>query len=160
MESGILSSYLNPWTIGGKPFEAITSDVVSFVYIITNLETGKKYIGKKGFYSVKTKQVNGKKKKLQVESDWRLYYGSNDTLKKDIGKIGSLKFKREILRLCKTKGEASYYEAKFQFDTNALISEEYYNEWLMLRVHKKHLKMLTLPAKNVIVTEINDTEKE
>ena len=153
-----MADYLNPWTISGKDYDGITSDVVSFVYQITNLDTGKKYIGKKGFYSTKTKVVAGKKKKTQVESDWRKYYGSNDTLKKDIGTTGSLRFKREILRLCRTKGEASYYEAKFQFDTDALLREDYYNEWLMLRVHKKHLKFLTNPDKSVMVTDIDTSE--
>jgi hypothetical protein len=155
-----LADYLNPWLIGGKEYNNINSDVVSFVYQITCLDTGKKYIGKKGFYSTKTKQVNGKKKKVQVESDWRLYYGSNDTLKKDIGSIGTLRFKREILRLCKTKGEASYYEAKYQFDTDALLRDDYYNEWLMLRVHKKHLKFLTKPKESVIVTDVEDSNKD
>jgi hypothetical protein len=32
----------------------------SFVYIITNLETGKKYIGKKIFKSIQRKKVKGK----------------------------------------------------------------------------------------------------
>jgi hypothetical protein len=155
-----LADYLNPWTIAGKDYNGITSDVVSFVYQITCLDTGKKYIGKKGFYSTKTKVVKGKRKKTVVESDWRNYYGSNDTLKKDIGNIGSLRFKREILRLCRTKGEASYYEAKYQFDSDALLRDDYYNEWLMLRVHKKHLKFLTKPDEPVMVDEVDDDNKD
>jgi hypothetical protein len=43
------------------------------------------------------------------------------------------------LRLCKSKGEFAYFEAKFQFDLNVLESDEYYNSWIMCRVHKKHL---------------------
>ena len=54
--------------------------------------------------------------------------------------LGKDSFKREILFLCKTKGEASYYEAKEQFARDALISEQYYNEWIMVRVRKSHVK--------------------
>ena len=57
----------------------------------------------------------------------------------DVETYGSINFKREILKLCKAKGEFSYYEAKYQFDNNVLESDEYYNDWIMVRVHKKHL---------------------
>ena len=77
-----------------------------FVYRITNLKTGKKYIGKKFFYSSKTKQVKGKKKRLKVSSDWQTYYGSNEELKKDVIIHGKECFKREILHLCLSKGSA------------------------------------------------------
>ena len=60
-----------------KPEELDPKVNIGFVYLITNLVNGKKYIGKKLFFSSKSKQVNGKKKKTKVESDWRKYYGSN-----------------------------------------------------------------------------------
>ena len=31
-------------------------------------------------------------------------------------------------------------EAKEQFNRDALISEDYYNEWIMVRVRKSHMK--------------------
>ena len=52
-------------------------DNYGFVYEITNIQTGKKYIGKKFFYSQKTKIVKGKKKRHKIESDWKTYHGSN-----------------------------------------------------------------------------------
>ena len=111
-----------------------------FVYRITNLKTGKKYIGKKFFYSSKTKQVKGKKKRLKVFSDWQTYYGSNEELKKDVILHGKESFKREILHLCLSKGAAGYLEAKEQFVNGVLESDEYYNTWIMVRVRKSHLK--------------------
>jgi antitoxin component YwqK of YwqJK toxin-antitoxin module len=66
------------------------------VYQITNLTNGRKYIGKKFFYSAKTKQVKGKKKKIKVPSDWQTYYGSSDILKQDVLQLGHDKFNREI----------------------------------------------------------------
>lgn len=113
-----------------------------FVYIITNDITNRKYIGKKLFWSSKTKQVNKKKKKFKVPSDWQDYYGSNEELKRDIEKYGKEKFTRTILHLCKSKGECSYLEAKEQFVHNVIESDEYYNGWIMVRVSSTHIKDL------------------
>ena len=113
-----------------------------FVYLITNLKTGRKYIGKKFFYSSKTKQVKGKKKRYKVFSDWQTYYGSNAELSKDVLEYGSENFKREIIHLCKSKGECGYLEAKEQFNNAVIESDDYYNTWIMVRVHSKHIKGL------------------
>ena len=126
------------WFYNGEYFDTV-GDYVGFVYRITNQLTDRKYIGKKNFYFSKTKQVKGKKKRYKVESDWQDYYGSNKELAADVEKLGKENFKREILMLCKSKGDFAYYEAKFQFDNNVLESPEYYNSWIMCRIHKKHL---------------------
>ena len=120
--------------------EDLIGDSYGFVYMITNLETGKKYIGKKLFYFSKTRQVKGKKKKFKVASDWLTYYGSSDELQKDVVLYGKEKFKREIMHLCKSKGVCSYLEAKEQFAHNVMESDEYYNNWIMVRVRKSHIK--------------------
>jgi hypothetical protein len=117
-------------------------EYIGFVYLITNQVTGRKYIGKKNFYFSKTKQVNGKKKRYKVESDWLDYYGSNKELQEDVKNLGKENFKREILRLCKSKGEFGYFEAKYQFENNVLESNDYYNGWIMCRIHKKHLTFI------------------
>jgi hypothetical protein len=124
-------------------------DYVGFVYLITNQITNRKYIGKKNFYFSRTKQVKGKKKRFKIESDWLDYYGSNKELAADVEKLGKENFKREILRLCKTKGEFGYFEAKYQFDNNVLENDDYYNTWIMVRVHKKHLKFDLKTSVNV-----------
>jgi len=49
-------------------------------------------------------------------------------------------FKREVIRLCRSKGELNYFEAKYQFSMGALESDVFYNEWIILKVHKAHLK--------------------
>ena len=122
--------------------ENMIDDNYGFVYVITNEITNKKYIGKKFFYSSKTKQVKGKKKKTKVPSDWQTYYGSNEDLKKDVIMHGKESFRREILHLCKSKGVCGYLEAKEQFINGALESENYYNSWIMVRVRKSHIKGL------------------
>jgi len=114
-------------------------DFYGFVYLITNCANGKKYVGKKFFWSMKTRQVKGKKKRFLAESDWQDYWGSNAQLKEDVETAGKANFQREILHLCKTKSECSYFEAKEQIDREVLLSDDYYNSWISLKVTKKHL---------------------
>jgi hypothetical protein len=84
--------------------------------------------------------VKGKKKKYKAESDWRDYFGSNDQLKKDVVEFGPENFRREILKLCTMQSESSYYEAKYQFDFDVLLyPSQFYNEWLNIKVTRKHL---------------------
>lgn len=130
------------WQYNNQTFtEDMIGDNYGFVYIITNLSTNKKYIGKKFFYSTKTKQVKGKKKKEKVFSDWQSYYGSNQVLKEDVVSLGKDNFKREIIHLCLSKGECNYMEAYEQFVNDILRKpHEYYNHWIMVRVQRSHLK--------------------
>ena len=129
------------WQYNNKDFkEEDIGDNYGFVYIITNKKTGKKYIGKKFFYSLKTKVIKGKKKRYKTFSDWQTYYGSNTELQNDVKLHGMESFKREIIHLCKSKGECGYLEAKEQFDRSVLESNDYYNTWIMVRVRKSHIK--------------------
>ena len=111
-----------------------------FVYIITNNITGKKYIGKKIFTFAKTKQVKKKKKKFRIASDWKSYFGSNKELKHDVENLGKENFTREILHLCKTKGTANYFEIYEIMVRQAILSEEYYNQWISVKVSKSQIK--------------------
>jgi hypothetical protein len=131
------------WLYQGKEIdESIIDDYVGFVYLITNLSSHKKYVGKKLFKFRRTKKVKGKKKKVTIASDWKTYYGSNNELIDDVEFFGENTFKREILHLCKSKGTANYLEAKEQFQRNVLESTDYYNDQIRLRVHRSHLKLL------------------
>ena len=129
------------WTFEDKPFAGPAEKDYGFVYIITNQITGRQYIGKKLFWFKKTRQVKGKKKRYLVESDWQDYWGSNEELKKDIEELGIDNFSRSILYLCANKGECSYAEAKLHFEHDVLRHpDRWYNSWIMVRVHRKHLK--------------------
>ena len=130
------------WTYNDKLFDETPEDYQGFVYMITDLTNNKKYIGKKFFWKPKTLPVTKTRKrrvKTRVESDWRSYYGSSTEVKLLVEKHGAESFKREILKLCKTKGECSYYEAKMQFEYDVLLSDEFYNEFIGCKIHSKHL---------------------
>lgn len=117
-------------------------DYVGFVYCITNLTNDKKYIGKKLFKSTRRVKVKTKTRRKTVvkESDWKEYWGSNVELQNDVESLGRENFKREILHLCKSKGDLSYLELKEQIDREVLLSEEYYNGIIQVKIHKSHLK--------------------
>ena len=136
------------WIYLNKLITELPDDVVGFVYVITNSLNGKRYIGKKlaKFAKTKYKMVslkNGKrvKKKIRyhVDSDWLTYYGSCDALATDIAILGPNKFTREIIRVCYSKAECSYWEAKEQFYNGVLESDEWYNGQISVRVHKSHI---------------------
>jgi hypothetical protein len=114
-------------------------EAFGFVYMITHLKTGRKYIGKKFFTKSKTKQVKGKKKRSRVSSDWLSYWGSNKKLQEEVKENGKDQYVREILHLCKTRSECSYWETWEIFTRHALMHDSYYNEWVSCRIRKDHL---------------------
>lgn len=137
------------WTYQGNPIEQLPEDCAGFVYIITNLQSQRKYIGKKlakfrrtRQRTVKFKNGNKRKRKVrtQIESDWRDYYGSSPELARDIELLGKENFSREILRFCKSKTELSYFEAKYQIDNDVLLDEtKWYNGWVSVRARRFQL---------------------
>jgi len=137
------------WLFENTQIEALPEDCVGFVYLITNLVTGRKYIGKKlakfsktTYKVVKLKNGNKKRKKIRskIDSDWLTYYGSNDELNQDIQTLGQENFKREILYYCSSKAQCSYIEAREQFRHQVLESDAYYNGQISVRVHGSHIK--------------------
>jgi hypothetical protein len=129
------------WLYQNKEFtEENIGDYIGFVYCIKNLATGKLYIGRKLFTKAKTIQVKGKKKKTRVSSDWMEYYGSNSVLQEEVSKNGGQNYSREILHLCKTLSECAYLETKEIFVRDALLDDNYYNDWVSAKIRKAHLR--------------------
>ena len=130
---------MTAWLYRGKPFNAEDAENwVGFVYRITNTVNGKQYIGKKVFSFKRSKKIKNsiRKKRFQVVSDWETYYGSNKQLHEDIQKHGPEWFTREIIRLCKTKSECSYFELKEQMAVDAILRDDYYNIWISAKIHQ------------------------
>jgi hypothetical protein len=130
------------WTYNDVIFEDTPEEYQGFVYQLTEIHTNKKYIGKKNFWKPKVLPINKTRKRrvrTRVESNWKDYYGSSNEVCQLVEQHGKERFKREILKLCKTKGEMSYYEAKLQFDNNVLFRDDYYNNFIGCRIHARHL---------------------
>ena len=135
-------SYENPWVFEGRTFlSEDINDLYGFVYRITNLQSGKQYIGRKYFWSFR--KPPGKKRKVKQESDWQKYYGSCPELKEDIKRYGKEIFSREILSLHDTKGNCNFEETKQLFLNNVLSealddgSPAYYNSNILGRYMRK-----------------------
>lgn len=131
------------WTYQGNPFnEQPDPKYVGFVYLITELDTGRMYVGKKLFWKKVPRKINGRRRKITVPSDWELYYGSSASLQANLSIKGEDNYKREILYLCTSRGEMSYFETKEQFERNVLLDEEYFNEFIGCRINSKSVKHL------------------
>ena len=135
------------WTYNHKEFtgEEI-GEYFGMVYLITNVRTGRKYVGKKFFTKAARRQVKGKSKKVRIESDWEKYFGSNKVIQEEVKSLGEDVFKREILHLCKSRSECSYWETWEIFNRDALRTDDYYNDWVSCRIRKAHLLSNRTPA--------------
>ena len=142
MESNGEGDYENPWYYKGTTFTSTDiGDFFGYVYRITNLQTGKQYIGRK--YFTQRRKPRGGKRKVTSESDWKKYYGSSKELKDDVKKFGRSIFRREIISLHATLGKVNYEEPKQLFLNNVLMealddgTPAYYNSNILGRYMRK-----------------------
>lgn len=141
---------MSPWYYKGQKFTTeiaqaeIDSGAVGFVYCITDSLNGKKYIGKKTLISKRRlAPLKGKTKKRTkiVHSDWEKYYGSSEIVKALVQERPD-SFEREVLIICHSKGALNYEEARLQFQLEVLLSDDYYNNFIGVKIHSNHVKSL------------------
>ena len=135
--------YENPWTFNGSPF--VSEDIngmYGFVYRITNLESGKQYIGRKYFWQ--HRKPRGKSRRVKSESNWKKYYGSSDELNEERSRLGNNTFfRREILSVHETKGRTNYEETRQLFLHDVLTATltdgtpAFYNSNILGRYYRK-----------------------
>lgn len=112
------------WQYKNKDFdESLIKGYAGFVYIITDLTTDRKYIGRK--YFIHSRKKAGKRTKF--DSDWRDYYGSSEELHKLVEQKGKDNFHREIICLGKTRGEVNFGEVFAQVLVGVLESDTWIN---------------------------------
>ena len=134
--------YANPWLYKGTAFTSSDiGDFFGYVYRITNLQSGKQYIGRK--YFVQKRKPRGGGRRRTSESNWKQYWGSSKELNDDRKRLGSHSFAREILSTHSTLGRVNYEETKQLFLNNVLQetlddgSPKYYNSNILGRYYKK-----------------------
>ena len=138
-----MTDYENPWIFDGHPFlSEDINDSFGFVYCITNLLDGRKYIGRKYFWQLR--KPRGKTRRVRSESNWKKYYGSSDELNEERRRVGNNAFfKREILSLQATKGRVNFEETRQLFLNNVLTetlddgTPAYYNSNILGRYYRK-----------------------
>lgn len=132
--------------------EDFPEDCFGFVYKITNVCSGRVYVGRKVLYNNLTKALTKteiaqwsapgrvpKKRKVKKESDWESYWGSNKHLKLDMAELGEHCFTREVLTVCKTKKQLTYYEIYWQMRLDVL-SIDSYNDNISGKFYRKDLE--------------------
>lgn len=135
---------ISDWTYKNKPFTDPTG-WYGFVYEITNIKTGQSYIGRKYFSKATSKKVKGKVKRSRTNSDWVDYWGSSKVLQAQVEKYGKDSFRREIIRLCKTRGECNYMETRIQIDLRVLETKlangeyQYLNENVAMKYTRRNI---------------------
>lgn len=134
------------WIYNGEQFTSeMIGNNLGFVYCLTDTVNGKKYIGKKKFWSKITRPpLKGKTRKRREikESDWQNYFGSSTETQALVEEFGADRFHREILHLCETAGIMGYLELKEQMDRQVLLDDSYYNGIIQARIHRSHVKKL------------------
>lgn len=123
--------------------EDMPADTFGFVYLVTHTPSGKKYLGKKQLISNRTlPPLKGtkRKRKVQKESDWKTYYGSQSEVKQLVKESkDKLEFVREILIFTSTKKQLTYFETKLQFVNEVLENDEYLNSNILGKFFRKDL---------------------
>lgn len=117
---------------------------IGFIYLIEDLTTGYKYVGKKNYWVAK-QGVSGCKSKCQDrgdpkwnpkcwrDSNWRVYKGSSKALTQHIKDNPMNNYRFTILRNCRSRGVLSYCECEEQYDRRVLTHRldngkyEYFN---------------------------------
>lgn len=131
---------MKSWIYKTEPFESLESapiNALGFIYLITHIPTGKKYIGRKLLHKTAYKQVNKKKKRIKVESDWKEYYSSSPEIHSMIELEGYDNFEREILFFCNSKAELNYAEEKLLYAIGVLESDEWFNSNIRSKMYRK-----------------------
>ena len=125
-----------------------------FIYVVTHIPSGKKYIGKKNLYFNNKKKLTKKEIALQSgpgrkpttkvvskESDWKTYCGSAKSILEILKEGKHDEFKREILEFVFNKKLLTYYECKYLFKYEVLEKpDEWINDNILAKFYRSDFK--------------------
>ena len=128
-----LTFYANHKSFGHWLFNGVgePDTAFGFTYVITNLISHRKYIG--------CKQIKVKKKK----DNWKENTGSNKELNADIVTHGKQYFLFEITDLYYDRQSLRMGEAMAILGANALCRNDYYNQYLIVRLRVRNDKKVS-----------------
>lgn len=86
-------------------------DPYGFIYITTNLISGRRYLGQKAF----------------KQSNWKTYLGSGIAFKKALKTCGKENFRRNIIYICYSKEELNQIEYELSVYFDVVESDDWYN---------------------------------
>ena len=131
-------------------------ETYGFIYRVVHMLSGKSYIGRKNLYHTRKQKLTKKEialltgpgrkpthKRVEKESDWLNYYGSNKTVMGMIKEGKGGEFEKYILKLAPNKKLLTYYETKYLFVYDVLERpDEYYNDNILGKFYTKDLENL------------------
>ena len=145
-------TYKNGRILEYDSVDKFPENCIGFVYKITNIKTGKFYIGKKSLYSNVRKKLTKKelaeftgpgrkptKKLVTSESNWMDYWGSNKGILQEIKEEGTDSFRKEILKFCFNKKQLTYWEVHYQCINEVLFTDKSYNDNVLAKFFRKDL---------------------
>jgi len=149
------------WTYKTHPILGIGNipeNTYGFIYQVTHMPTGRKYIGKKVLFFERNKRLGKRalealreerrqkglkgrtplKQKVITESDWKTYYGSQKEILELVKDKKHEEFKREILQYAPNKKLLTYYECKYLFIREVLENRDgYINDNILGKFYRK-----------------------
>lgn len=153
------------WLYKGKEItsiEQMPEDVFGFIYEVTHIPSGKKYLGRKQLIYNRKKKIGKRQTErlkeerkaageknwwtvpkyeyVKKESDWKTYYGSSKDVKKLLEEGTEEEFIREILDFSFHKKQLNYKETKLLFERGVLEKDEYINSNIQGKWYKKDTK--------------------
>jgi len=110
-------------------------DYFGFIYLITDLTSGRMYLGKRQYWSSR-QRIKGCKSKVTdrqspkwkpccwSESDWRFYKGSSKSFAKWQEEHPNHEYEYRIIRECRCRGTLHYAEVEAQVKCGALTARD------------------------------------
>lgn len=138
------------WEYEGRVIDNITlfpEGAIGFIYLIENLDNGKKYFGRKTCRALNKKKKLTKKEKSLPENSrktfkyieheykgWQEYNGSCLPLLDDIKKGAS--YRKTIVKFCYTKKQMTAWELKYIL-CDCFLDDNCYNQNIMGKIFRK-----------------------